>query len=676
VSDKKTVKQEIEKLRQDINNYNHHYFVLDDPIISDAEYDQYLHKLRKIEQQHPELVTADSPTQRVGAKPLKEFAEVRHDVPMLSLENGFSEEDVFAFDQRIHERLNVQHDIEYACEPKLDGLAVSIRYENGLLVRAATRGDGETGEDITQNIRTIPMIPLRLHGDDYPDILEVRGEVYMPKKGFLELNERARKTGDKIFVNPRNAAAGSLRQLDPAMTASRPLAIFCYGMGIIEGTDLPKTHSDMLARLKKWGLRVNPESKVVQGIQACLSYYNKIGGKRDNLSYEIDGVVYKVNAIADQKKLGFVSRAPRWAIAHKFPSEEVMTTVEDVEFQVGRTGALTPVARLKPVFVHGVTISNATLHNMDEVHRKDVHIGDTVIVRRAGDVIPEVVTAVSQHRPSDAKKISLPSYCPICHSKVEQVEGEAVARCSGGLFCPAQRKEALKHFASRRAMDIEGLGDKLIEQLVDREIVQNPADLYSLTLDTLANLERMADKSAQNIIDALDKSKSTTLARFLYSLGIREVGEATAKLLAQHFGDLEPLYSTTEADLQSIQDIGPVVAQHIIAFFAEKHNREVIKKLQHAGIHWQSVKKLSTSPLAGQTFVLTGTLKSLSRDEAKEKLESLGAKVSGSVSSKTHYVVVGEDAGSKLAKAKELNIKTMTEDEFLAFLNRYGRQSA
>jgi DNA ligase (NAD+) len=664
-----TISQEIQKLRNDINSYNYHYFVLDDPIISDAEYDRYFSQLRQLELEYPEYISSDSPTQRVGAKPLKDFPEVHHQVPMLSLENAFSDEDVLAFNERVQERLNNHQEIEYFCEPKLDGLAVTIRYEKGLLIRAATRGDGETGEDITQNIRTIKMIPLCLHGNDFPDVLEVRGEVFIPKNDFLVLNERAKEKGEKIFANPRNAAAGSLRQLDPSITASRPLAIFCYGIGVIEGDYKPQTHEDMLKHLQQWGLRVNPESKVATGIQACLAFYNNMQEKRNHLSYEIDGVVYKINDIASQKKLGFISRAPRWALAHKFPSEEVMTVVEAVEFQVGRTGALTPVARLKPVFVHGVTISNATLHNMDEVRRKNVYIGDTVIVRRAGDVIPEVVTSLPQHRPVDAKVIELPTECPVCHSVIDQMEGEAVARCSGGLFCSAQRKEAIKHFASRRAMDIEGLGDKLIEQLVDRDLIKNPADLYGLSLDVLADLERMAEKSAQNTLDALEKSKKTTFARFLYALGIREVGEATAKHLAQHYSDLPPLFTATEADLQAIPDIGPVVAKHIITFFSEKHNHDVIDQLLGAGVHWEKIEKKSHAlPLTGKTFVLTGSLTTLSREEAKEKLESLGAKVSGSVSSKTHYVIVGEEAGSKLLKAQQLGIQVMEEAAFLTFL--------
>lgn len=661
--------QQIEKLREKINEHNHRYYVLDDPNISDAEYDQLLQKLKKLEEEHPELITSDSPTQRVGAKPLKEFGEVQHTIPMLSLENAFTDEDVIAFDKRIQDRLGTSTPIEYACEPKLDGLAVSIRYENGLLMQASTRGDGSTGEDITQNIRTIRMIPLHLHGKDFPRVLEVRGEVYMSKAGFNELNARAEAKGEKIFVNPRNAAAGSLRQLDPRITASRPLAMYCYGVGVVEGVKMPGTHYEILEWLKKWGLRVSSEVKVVTGVEKCLAYHQSIGKKREHLSYEIDGVVYKVNDIALQTRLGFVSRAPRWALAHKFPAEEVMTTVEAVEFQVGRTGALTPVARLRPVFVSGVTVSNATLHNMDEVHRKDVHIGDTVIVRRAGDVIPEVVSAVPQFRPKNAKNIELPIHCPVCHSSVEQIEGESVARCTGGLFCAAQRKEAIKHFASRRAMDVEGLGDKLVDQLVDSDLIESPADLYSLKLDDVANLERMAEKSAQNLLDALEKSKKTTLARFLYSLGIREVGEATAKNLAQHFCDLPPLFDTTEEELQTVTDIGPVVSKHIVAFFAEKHNHKVIDKLLKAGIHWEKIIKSSHGlPLQGKTFVLTGTLNTLSREEAKERLESLGAKVAGSVSSKTSYVVVGEDAGSKLKKAQELGVEILDEDGLLKML--------
>lgn len=666
------ITQQVKKLRNDINEHNYRYYVLDDPIISDAEYDELMQKLLHFENKYPELISKDSPTQRVGAKPLSEFAEVKHVIPMLSLENAFSDEDIIAFDHRVHERLKVTHDIEYCAEPKLDGLAVSLRYEKGLLVKAATRGDGETGEDITDNIRTIDMVPLHLRGHDFPQVLEVRGEVYMPKEGFNDLNARAQKKGEKVFVNPRNAAAGSLRQLDPRITANRPLEIYCYGIGSVEKATLPETHSEILLCLKEWGIRVNPEMKVVKGVAGCLQYYKKLGEKRDKLPYEIDGVVYKVNSMVEQNKLGFVSRAPRWAIAHKFPPEEVMTILEDVEFQVGRTGALTPVARLKPVFVHGVTISNATLHNMDEVQRKDIYIGDTVIVRRAGDVIPEVVSVVSNRRPKDAKSIKMPAHCPICHSKVEHIVGEAVARCSGGLYCSAQRKEAIKHFAARRALDIEGLGDKLVDQLVDLELIQSPADLYALTQIQLADLERMGEKSAQNIIDALESSKHTTLPRFIYALGIRDVGEATAKQLAKHFCDLSALISASEEDLMQVQDIGPVVAQHIVAFFAEKHNRTVIDKLMKAGVHWDIIQKSTKPlPLAGKTVVLTGTLVSLTRDEAKEKLENLGAKVAGSVSAKTSFIVVGSDAGSKLEKAKQLGIDILDEEQFLQWLKKW-----
>lgn len=665
----KSSQKEIEHLKKKINEYNYQYYILDAPTISDAEYDLLFEKLRKIEAEHPELITQDSPTQRVGATPSKAFSEVKHSVPMLSLENAFSDEDVKNFDQRIHDRLDDQRDIEYQCEPKLDGLAVTIFYEKGLLKFAATRGDGETGEDITANIRTISMIPLQLHGDDFPDQLEVRGEVFMSKKGFLALNERAKENNDKVFVNPRNAAAGSLRQLDSRVTAGRPLEIYFYGIGVYDDHRPPEKLSDIMSLFKKWGLRVNPEIKVVKGFDACIAYFNRLGQIRKDLPYEIDGVVYKVNSIRLQKELGFVSRAPRFALAHKYPSEEVTTIIEAVEFQVGRTGAITPVARLQPVFVHGVTVSNATLHNMDEIRRKDIHIGDTAYVRRAGDVIPEVVSVIPTLRPKGAKKIHLPKHCPVCHSNIEQIEGEAVARCTGGLFCSAQQKEAIKHFAGRRAMDIEGLGDKLADQLVELGKIKNVADLYYLSFETLANLDRMAEKSAQNILDALEKSKNTTFARFLLALGIRDVGEATAKQLANHY-HLEDLFSVSSEELQNIQDIGPVVSKHIVAFFAEKHNRDIVNKLIKAGIHWEVVEKTAVNTvLAGQTFVLTGTLESMTRDEAKDKLEQLGAKVAGSVSKKTSYVVVGADAGSKLDKAKELNVPIMTEKQFTEFLS-------
>lgn len=665
------VLKKIEKLRKEITEYNYQYYVLDNPEISDAQYDQLFRELQEIEKKYPEIISKDSPTQRVGGTPLKVFSQVKHAIPMLSLENAFSEDDVIAFDERIHEKLSITDAIEYSCEPKLDGLAISLRYENGLFVRGATRGDGETGEDVTENIRTIKMVPLQLRGENQPTVLEVRGEVYMSKAEFMALNKRANEKGEKIFANPRNAAAGSLRQLDSRITASRNLTIFCYGVGIVEGVQLPLTHTEILDCLKNWGFPVSPDVSLAIGIKACLAYFQQIGTKRLNLPYEIDGVVYKVNSIKNQQRLGFVSRAPRWALAHKFPAEQVFTTIEAVEFQVGRTGALTPVARLKPVSVSGVIVSNATLHNMDEVRRKDVHIGDTVIIQRAGDVIPEVVSAVKEQRPVDVKKIHLPKHCPVCNSAVEQIEGESVARCSGGLFCPAQRKEAIRHFASRRAMDVDGLGDKLVEQLVEQGLISTPADLYSLTFDQLALLDRMAEKSAQNLLDALEKSKKTTLARFLFSLGIREVGEATAKNLAKHFGELTPLFSATQEELQEISDIGPIVAKHIVAFFAEPHNHSVIDKLLKAGIHWDAIIRYKDElPLAGQTVVLTGSLESMSREEAKEKLELLGAKVAGSVSKKTNFVVAGEDAGSKFKKATELGIKILDDKQFKELLNQ------
>ncbi len=671
--DPKTALKEIKNLRAQIDEHNYRYHVLDDPLISDAEYDHLFQRLKALETKFPSLITPESPTQRVGSEPLKEFSEVKHQVPMLSLDNAFTDKDIIAFDQRIHERLDLHHNIEYCCEPKLDGLAISIRYEKGLLVQAATRGDGATGEDVTENIKTIKMIPLHLRGDGTPRVLEVRGEVFMSKKGFEKLNDDALKKGEKVFANPRNAAAGSIRQLDPRITATRPLEIYCYGIGVIEGSKLSDKQSDVLKSLSSWGLRVSPLIKIVHGVKECLEYYQHMLHKRDKLPFEIDGVVYKVNNILDQHTLGFISRAPRWAVAHKFPAEEVYTTIEAVEFQVGRTGALTPVARLKPVHVHGVTVSNATLHNMDEIMRKDIHIGDTVIVRRAGDVIPEVVGVVKDHRSKHPiKKIILPKHCPVCHSAIEHVEGEAVARCSGGLFCPAQRKESIKHFASRRAMDIEGLGDKLVDQLVDTKIISSMADIYELTQDQLANLERMGEKSAQNLLAQIEKSKSTVFPRFLYALGIREVGEATAKQLAIHFKTLSALQSATIEALQSVPDIGPIVASHIAHFFHEKHNRDVINKLIHSGVHWPASKESAHHPLQGKTFVITGTLSDMSRDEAKECLEKLGAKVAGSVSQKTSYVVVGVDPGSKLDKAKELGIPILDDIAFHAFLRKYA----
>lgn len=658
------VQQRVAELREAINFHNRQYYVYDDPQIPDAEYDRLMRELQGLEAEHPELVTPDSPTQRVGDQPLSGFAEITHRLPMLSLDNAFGEDEMADFDRRVRERLGLGAEslVRYVAEPKLDGLAISLRYENGLLVSGATRGDGAVGEDVTSNVRTIPSIPLRLLGADYPRVLEVRGEIFMPHAGFEAYNRQAAQTGEKPFINPRNAAAGSLRQLDPKITAKRPLSFYCYGFGEIEPGPLAATHSQGIARLRDWGLPVSPELAVVAGVAGCIDYYRRLGARRDGLEYDIDGVVYKVDDLELQQRLGFVSRAPRWAVAYKFPAQEELTQVEAVEFQVGRTGAVTPVARLKPVFVGGVTVSNATLHNMDEIERKDVRVGDTVIVRRAGDVIPEIVQVVLERRQEGSQPVSLPSHCPVCGADVIRPEGEAVARCSGGLYCPAQRKEALKHFASRKAMDIEGLGDKLVDQLVDQGLVHDPSDLYKLTLEQLSGLERMAEKSAQNLLDALEKSKQTSLPRFLYALGIREVGEATAHSLSQQFGDLEPIEQADQERLQETPDVGPIVASHIVAFFHQSHNLEVIQRLRDSGLFWPKVERREVQqlPLAGKTFVITGTL-SRPRDEIKAELIALGAKVAGSVSKKTDYVVAGEAAGSKLDKASELGIEVLDE---------------
>ncbi|MDH5178882.1 MAG: NAD-dependent DNA ligase LigA [Gammaproteobacteria bacterium] len=660
------VAKRIDKLREEINHHNHLYYVMDAPEIPDIEYDRLLRELQALENAHPELITPDSPTQRVGAGPLTSFAEVKHQVPMLSLSNAMDEQEVHDFDRRICEKL-ASDEVVYAAEPKLDGLAISLRYENGILVRGATRGDGSTGEDVTQNVRTIETIPLRLHGKGYPKVLEVRGEVIMTKSGFNKLNETQREQGGKTFANPRNAAAGSLRQLDPAVTATRPLEFYSYGIGQVEGKKLPDKHSEILKQLREWGMRLNPEVQVVRGVRGCLRFYENILKKRDRLDYDIDGVVYKVDDLEQQNIMGFVSRAPRWAIAHKFPAQEEMTVLLDIDVQVGRTGAITPVARLEPVFVGGVTVTNATLHNQDEIDRKDVRIGDTVVVRRAGDVIPEVVGMVKSKRPKGTRKFKMPVACPVCGSEVVKLETEAVARCTGGLFCPAQRKEAIKHFASRKAMDIEGLGDKLVEQLVDEGLIHDIADLFGLEKDQIAALDRMADKSAQNVIDALEKSKQTTLDRFIFSLGIRQVGETTARTLAQHFGTLDALMKAKEQTLIDVPDVGPVVAESIAHFFAEKHNQDVIKKLLNAGVVWPEIKLVpkEEQPLNGKTFVITGTLSTMGRDEAKAKLLALGAKVSGSVSKNTDYVIVGENPGSKATKAESLGVEILDEAAFL-----------
>jgi len=664
------IAQQIESLREQINHHNYLYYVLDAPEIPDAEYDRLLRKLQELEADHPELITPESPTQRVGAEPLKAFLEVAHTVPMLSLSNAFEEQEVLDFDRRVREALEINK-VTYAAEPKLDGLAVSLRYENGILVRGSTRGDGYRGEDVTLNVRTIDSIPLKLVGGEYPRVLEVRGEVFMSKQGFADLNEAQRKKNDKAFANPRNAAAGSLRQLDPRITATRPLEFYCYGIGEFDGPALSKQHSGLLQQLKSWGVRVNPESRAVEGAAGCLDYYRKMQQRRESLSYDIDGVVYKVDSIEAQSRLGFVSRAPRWAVAHKFPAEEEMTELLGIDVQVGRTGAITPVARLKPVFVGGVTITNATLHNQDEIERKDVRVGDIVIVRRAGDVIPEVVQPVLSKRKRSARKFKMPHKCPECGSEIVRLEGEAVARCTGGLYCPAQRREAVKHFVSRRAMDIEGLGEKLVEQLDQLGIIKDVADLYRLQADKLAEIERMGEKSADNIIKALEKSKQTTLPRFLFALGIRQVGEATAQTLARHFGELDALMAADQEALTQVPDVGPVAAESIYTFFRQKHNREVIRKLQNAGVNWPHVAvKAGKQPLAGKTFVITGTLPGMTRDEAKAALQELGAKVAGSVSKKTDYVVVGADPGSKAAKAEELGVAMIDEDGLRKLLSQ------
>ena len=672
MSDKTQAEKKILRLREQLNHHNYQYYVLDDPEIPDAEYDRLYRELQSLEKDFPDLITKDSPTQRVGDKPLEGFAQVKHEVPMLSLDNVFNDEELGEFNKRIQQRLDTNNEIIFAAEPKLDGLAASLLYENGILVRAGTRGDGTTGEDITQNVRTIHSIPLKLLGDDVPPLLEVRGEVFMPKAGFEKLNQRARENDEKLFANPRNAAAGSLRQLDPKITAQRPLAMYCYSVGRIEGIDSLSTHSEMLDQLKRWGLPLCNERKAVEGVEGCLNYFKEMSEKRDSLPYEIDGIVYKVDSLKLQKELGFVAKAPRWAIAHKFPAQEEITTVNDIEFQVGRTGAITPVARLEPVFVGGVTVSNATLHNMDEVRRKDVRVGDQVIVRRAGDVIPEVVRVVpGSRKSSDVEMIHMLKHCPVCGSDVEQVEGEAVARCTGGLFCGAQRKESIKHFASRKAMDIDGLGDKLVEQLVDEKLIDHVDDLYSLTVEKIAHLERMGEKSAKNLIEALEKSKHTSLSRFIYALGVREVGEATAQTLAQYFTSLEAIQSADEESLQQVEDVGPIVASHIVRFFKQPHNLEVIEKLITAGITWDAIEaaKEEAQTLEGKTFVLTGTLTQMTRDDAKKALQARGAKVTGSVSKKTSYVVVGDSPGSKAAKAEQLGVEILDETALASLLS-------
>lgn len=665
------IQEQLNQLRETLHYHGVKYYVEDNPEIPDAEYDRMMRELIDLEAQHPELVTLDSPSQRVGGVPLSAFESVAHEIPMLSLDNAFDDSELNAFHKRMRDRAPAAAFDVFCCEPKLDGLAVSLLYENGVLVQAATRGDGATGENITDNVRTIKAIPLKLQGSGWPQRIEVRGEVFMPKAGFEKLNELALKKGEKVFVNPRNAAAGSLRQLDSKITATRPLSFYAYSVGVVDGATLSESHYERFLQLKGWGLPMCPETRLVGSLDDVKAYYQDILVRRDELPYEIDGVVIKVDDVALQEQLGFVARAPRWAIAYKFPAQEEITILNEVEFQVGRTGAITPVAKLEPVFVGGVTVSNATLHNADEIERLGVMIGDCVMIRRAGDVIPQIVSVVKDRRPDNARKIVFPTHCPVCQSEVERVEGEAVARCSGGLVCQAQRKEALKHFVSRKAMDVDGLGDKVIEQLVDREMVETPADLFKLSAGVLTVLDRMGPKSAQNIVDSLNKSKETTLPRFLYSLGIREVGEATAANLARHFKTLDSVKYSTHEQLIEVQDIGGIVASHITSFFAQDKNLKVIDELLEQGICWADIEEKSDDvpqPLAGKTVVLTGTLSQLSRSDAKAALQNLGAKVTGSVSKKTDILFAGENAGSKLAKAQELGIEIRTEQDLVEML--------
>lgn len=662
------LQQQLLTLRQQLDYHGHRYYVEDNPEIPDAEYDRMMQQLLKIEAEHPEWITVDSPSQRVGGAALEGFSQVKHEIAMLSLDNAFNDDDLRAFQKRLQDRLRSGATLSYCCEPKLDGLAVSLMYENGVLVQAATRGDGATGENITHNVRTIRAIPLKLQGDDWPERLEVRGEVFMPKKGFEALNAKALKKGDKAFANPRNAAAGSLRQLDPKITATRPLSFYAYAVGVVDGRELANTQYERLCQLKAWGLPMCPEIRKVDSIEDVISYHQSIGEKRQSLGYEIDGVVIKVDDVDTQQQLGFVARAPRWAIAYKFPAQEEMTILNNVEFQVGRTGAITPVAKLEPVFVGGVTVSNATLHNADEVARLGVMIGDSVIIRRAGDVIPQIASVVESRRPENAQAIVFPTECPVCQSKVERIEGEAVARCTGGLFCQAQRKEALKHFVSRKALDVDGCGEKVIEQLVDREMVTTPADLFKFSAGEVTVLERMGPKSAQKLVDALNTSKLTTLPRFIYSLGIREVGEATAANLANYFETLESISQATKEQLIEVPDVGDIVAAHIFNFFREEHNMVVVNELQEVGIHWPEIEKIDEDvelPLDGKVVVLTGSLSQLTRSDAKAALQKLGAKVTGSVSKKTDLLVAGEAAGSKLTKAQELGIEIWDEQKLI-----------
>lgn len=665
--------RQYQHLVEELNKHNHRYYVLDDPTVPDSEYDRQLRELQSIEGHYREIIALDSPSQRVGGAALSSFSQIKHALPMLSLDNAFTDTELQEFERRLKDRLNSSADIEYVCEPKLDGAAVSLLYRDGALIYGATRGDGSVGEDITANVRTIKSVPLKLHGDNIPATLEVRGEIYLPLSGFDALNAAAVLSGDKTFVNPRNAAAGSLRQLDSKITASRPLEMCAYSVGQYLADRVPETHEDMLSALRGWGFKINDHVETVKGIAACENYYQRLAERRQILPYDIDGIVYKVNSLQLQERLGFVAKAPRWAIARKFPAQEEMTQLIDVEFQVGRTGAITPVARLEPVFVGGVTVSNATLHNGDEINRLGVRIGDTVIIRRAGDVIPQIAKVVLDKRPQNALPVVFPERCPVCQSAVRRTEGEAVARCSGGLFCGAQIKEAIKHFASRKAMDIDGLGDRLVELMVDESVIFSVADLYDLNVDKLVKLERMAEKSASNLIGAIAVSKKTTLAKFLYALGIREVGEATAHTLANNFGSIELIGKASADELLEIDDVGPIVARYIVNFFQNPDNLSIIQALRDAGVKWEDIdlSSLEDQPLKGQIWVLTGGMEIMSRAEAKDRLQALGAKVASSVSAKTTQVVAGPGAGSKLTKAKTLDIAVMNEQQFVNFLADY-----
>ena len=665
-----TLRDELARLRGMVRDHLHRYHVLDDPEISDVEYDALFEELASLERRHPHLVTADSPTQRVGAPPAAGFTPVVHELPMLSLDKCASDQEFAEWEGRCRSRLSYEGDFEFACEPKIDGVAVSLLYEAGVLTRAATRGDGQTGEDITANVRTVRAVPLKLRGDGFPPRLEVRGEIYMPLADFRAFNERAAAAGERALVNPRNGAAGSLRQLDPKLTAARPLSIFCYSAGLRQGWS-PTTQSEVLATLQRWGLPVNRSAASVQGVGGCLDYCRSLLAERDRLGYQIDGVVVKVNEFALQEALGAVTRKPRWAIAFKYPAEEATTTLRAVDFQVGRTGAITPVAKLEPVFVGGVTVSNATLHNMDEIERLDLRVGDAVLVHRAGDVIPQITKVILARRPEDAQTLAMPSTCPACDTAIERGEGEVVARCPAGLTCPAQRRQALRHFGSRLAMDIGGLGEKLIDQLVTRELVKDPSDLYRLTAENVAELERMAEKSAANLIAALDASKATTFARFIYALGIREVGESTAVSLANHFGTLAALREATEEALAEVPDVGPVVAARVGQFFAAAHNQRVVDELLALGVQWPAPEQAEAAPLSGETWVLTGALAGMTRNAAKARLVALGAKVAGSVSANTTRVVAGDGAGSKLAEAKRLGVTVIDEEELLDALQKH-----